>query len=180
MKKNIKFCREKEALPIKYTNVTVPTKNQLEDLLTDKLFDKANFVGVIYMEDLSDEFLRQDNMLDKTETMGNPDVKKRFATRLSADLLQLYIDLSKFYDYPISFENYYDYDCIEPEVEDLLVQCCNELETYSDKRATMKKFLSLIIKYASLFNLSFQDVRDEQIKIEKEEGNFYNGKLIEL
>jgi len=180
MPDNIKFYREKNALSIKNANISTPNKKQLEKCLIDKLDEKANHVGVIFCEDLRNEYLQRKNKLDVAKTMKEFDIKKLLATRLSADLLQLYIDLSNVYNLPISFEVYDNYDCIEQEIEDLLIVCCNELEKYEDKRATLKKLLSLTIKYASLFNLSFQDIQKEQIRIEQKEGNFFKGKFVEL
>lgn len=178
MQDNVKFYREKNALSIKNANISTPNKNQLEKCLIDKLDEKANHVGVIFCEDLRNEYLQRKNKLDIAKTMKEFDVKKLLATRLSADLLQLYIDLSNVYNLPISFEIYDNYDCIEQEIEDLLIICCNELEKYEDKAPILKKLLSLTIKYASLFNLSFQDIQNEQIKVEDKEGSFYNGKIV--
>lgn len=180
MPDNIKFYREKNALSIKNANISTPNKKQLEKCLIDKLDEKANHIGVIFCEDLRNEYLQRKNKLDIAKTMKEFDVKKLLATRLSADLLQLYIDLSNVYNFPISFEVYDNYDYIEQEIEDLLIICCNELEKYEDKRATLKKILGLTINYASLFNLSFQDIQNEQVKVEEKEGNFYNGKFVKL
>lgn len=175
---NIKFYREKNALSIQNANISTPNKKQLEKCLIDKLDEKANHIGTIFCEDLRNEYLQRKNKLDIAKTMQEFDVKKLLATRLSADLLQLYIDLSSLYNLPISYDSYDDYDCIEQEIEDLLIICCNELEKYEEKTKIMRKILGLIIKYASLFNLSFQDIQKEQIKIEQKEGSFYNGKFV--
>lgn len=101
-----KFFREKNANSIYKARTVIPNTGELKRALLDKLCEKANHIRTIFIDDLRNEYLVKKGMKEQVEKFPEEHVKKILAIRLSADILQLIMDISIKFDIPIKIKKY--------------------------------------------------------------------------
>lgn len=173
-----KFYREKNAQSISGAEIIAPSKDEKENLLIQKLEEKATHINVIHDEILRNEYLKKKGKLEQAKTMPKEEIEKALALRLSADILQLTFDLSKIYRSRVQLVNTDKTSISADDIQKELVWCCDKLRTKKHKDKILDVIIHLLFNYIDDFGISMEEVETERKLIEEKEGSYYNGLIV--
>jgi len=176
-----KFYREKNANFIFNAKTIIPNTGELKRALLDKLCEKANHIRTIFIDDLRNEYLVKKGMKEQVEKFPEEHVKKILATRLSADILQLIIDIGEKFEIPIKLKKYEEVGYDETFLTPYIIDNCNlikdNMKIITPEEA-LQEILNAFYCYINIYDLSFKQVDKERKQIEKDEGSFLKGKFV--
>lgn len=173
-----KFYREINANSISGANITIPDAEELKNALIEKLREKSNHINVLISKTDRDEYLAKKGKLEESKKLSEKEVKSLLAKRLVVDILQLFWDLSKAFGEKVQLILEPKNNFTEQQVQQELLWCCEKLITKKTKSEIFEVIANNIAILAKTYNFTFDELEAERIKVEKEEGNFYNGKFV--
>lgn len=176
-----KFYREKNANSIYNARTLTPNTGELKRALLDKLRDKANHIRTIFIDDSRNQYIVNKGMQLQVKNLTEEQVKIVLATRLSADILQLIMDISEKFEIPIKIKKYEEVSFDETFLTPYIIDNCNLIEENSrmvEPNEALQEILNAFYCYINIYDLSFKQIDKERKHIEKEEGSFLKGKFV--
>ena len=176
-----KFYREKNANSIINARIVVPNTGELKRALLDKLCEKAEHIKTIYIDDLRNEYIRKKGLDHQMKNFSEDIVKKLLALRLSADILQLIIDIGEKFDLPIKIKKYEETSFDETFLSPYIIDNCNLIKESGhivEPIEALQEILNAFYCYINIYNLTLKQVEKERKQIEKDEGSFLKGKFV--
>ena len=160
--------------------ISTPTFGELKTHLRLELKNMGDTMQLFTNKLKREYYLNKLGALERAQDLGEIEMKKYLANRLSLDIMQLIKDLCK-------AENL-DFNNIQTETAlDLTEEKCIEnYFTYVERlfyidtklEDTLMLLYSTLVSYIKYNELTYDDLAKTCEMIETEEGNYYNGKLI--
>lgn len=157
-----------------------PTFGELKTYLRSELKNKGDIMQLFTNKLKREYYLNKLGELERAQDLGEIEMKKYLANRLSLDIMQLIKDLC-------TTENL-DFNNIQTETAlDLTEEKCIEnYSTYVERlfyidtklEDTLMLLYSTLVSYIKYNELSYDDLTKTCEMIENEEGNYYNGKIL--
>lgn len=177
------FIRDLNALAYrknKNYRVSIPTPGELKTYLKLELKNMGNTMQLFTNKLKREYYLNKLGALERAQDLGEIEMKKYLANRLSIDIMQLIKDVCK-------AENI-DFNSVQTETALELTEekCIENYMTYVERlfyidtkvEDTLMLLYSTLVSYINYNDLSYIDLTKTCEMIENEEGNYYNGKLL--
>ena len=173
----IKFFRKLNALSIKNAKTRVPTNEELIENLVKKLAEKVYHMEVIYTKNLRDGYLKKKNKYEYSLSLSEDKIKSLLAERLAVDFLQLFVDISKFYNIentsktPLKTKT-------ETQIKEELEKLIPNLLTPKNVSIYIQQFYDLFESYCAVFEFDIEKIKRSQQQIQEAEGSFFEGLFV--
>ena len=175
-----KFFRERNAESVRNEfDIIVPTKDELEIELKNKLHEKLEMIDVIFDMDARAAYLKAKGKVIP-KGVSELDVKMKIGLRVVVDFLDLTIALCMVseIDYErllIHNDNYIPDGGI---FKGMFVESVNKIINEETSEENLKELANAVIMLMNNLRLGFDIVEEERLKVEKAEGSFLNGKIL--
>ena len=177
------FIREKNALKFRKNKnyyIGTPTFGELKTYLKLELKNMGNTMQLFTNKLKREYYLNKLGALERAQDLGELEMKKYLANRLSLDIMQLIKDVCQ-------AENI-DFSLIQTDTALELTEekCIENYMTYVERlfyidtrlEDTLMLLYSTVVSYIKYNDLSYDDLLKTREMIEDEEGNYYNGRLL--
>ena len=182
--REIKFVREYNAIQYrknKEYNVITPTFGEMKTFLKLELKDRAEKMQLFTNRYRREEYLAKLGDVERALDMGEIESKKFLGNRLSLEIMQLIKD--------VCLTENIDFDKVRTTTalnlnED---ECIRNFTTYVERlfyidtnmHDTLMLLYSTLVSYINYNDLIYDDLEKMCIISEKEEGSYYNDKIIQ-
>lgn len=175
-----KFFRERNAESVRDEyDLVVPTKEELEKELKNKLHEKLEMIDVIFDLDARASYLKQKGKVIP-KGVSELEIKKKIGLRVIIDFLDLTIALCMVSG--VDYEKLLIYnDNYIPDggiFKGIFVESVNKILNNETTEDSLKELSNAVIMLMNNLRLGFDFVEEERLKVEKAEGSFLNGKIL--
>lgn len=172
----IKFYREKNAKSIKDAKKRVPSRQELIENLILKLKEKTNHIEVIKNKSLRDEYLKKKNKYEQSLEVSEEKIISLLMERVSIDIYELLITLSKIINIKLSFEN--KKTKVTNTINKNMLKLISNLYNDSLKNDALQKIANVFTCLLKNYNFSLEHIEKQMKCVIKKEGSFEKGLLV--
>ena len=177
---NYKFFRERNADSVRDEyEIIVPTSEELEKELKNKLVEKLSMIDVIFDSVARAEYLKVKGK-DIPKGVSEVVVKQKIGLRVLVDFLDLTISLCMVCGF--NYEElliYNDNYLVDGGIfKELFIEAVNKIASEKTNEENIKGLAQAVMMLVNNLKLDIDVVEEERLKVEKAEGSFLNGKIL--
>lgn len=175
-----KFFRERNAESVREEyDLIIPTRDELEVELKNKLVEKLGMIDVIFDEEKRAEYLKKKGK-EIPKGVSEVVVKQKIGLRVIVDYLDLAISLCMVcgFDYE-KLLIYNDNYLVDGGIfKGIFTETINNIASKQISEETLKELAGAVMMLMNNLKLDLDLVEKERLKVEKIEGSFLNGKIL--
>lgn len=175
-----KFFRERNADAVRDEyELIVPTSEELEKELKNKLAEKLAMIDVIFDEEKREEYLKKKGK-EIPKNVSEVVVKQKIGLRVLVDFLDLAVSLCMVCGYNYEELLVYNDNYIADGgiFKELFTETVNKVASEETTEENLKEFAQVVMMLVNNLKLDIDEVEKERLKVEISEGSFLNGKIL--
>ncbi len=173
-----KFYREINANSIKEAKLEIPSKDELQVALVEKLREKTEHINVLINNSDRESYLLKKNKFEESKKYSEQEIKSLLAKRLIVDMFQLFSDLQRTFNENLKITLSLREGFNEEQIQKELFWCCDKLLTKKTKSEIFEEIAINLFSLSNLYGFTLDEIENERKRVEEKEGNYYNGKYV--